>query len=1145
MNGNVNGLNGNNINVTNMNASNTVSAKYSQMGGVLDAAQAMAAGKKAGKEWSKAFTQELNKQLKAGLGDFKVLDKQLNEVKTKFELAAADIKAQFGTGKNGALSGDALKEYNNYVKETQKTIEGLTKTSKALNEETKKAEPNTKILIELSKKKAEEEEAVNKLLSTQELKLKEIELLQRQKTALDAASKKENDAERQKAKKDYDEISKQLLEVRQQLLNIDDALEESADKLDKKFDGVNSKLSLTLSNIKSGITTLSDTIGTVSTAVNSFFDFSSTDKQIQLWDRSLDRYTQMRIDLNNSFGNLSSFESFKNNVISNQPSGLYNSDQMMSLMSDLRTYSFKNTEIAEAMSKDLAFAKEYMGVSNENLHGLYELQVRTGQDDFLKKSLNNITGLQKSGIAISQEQLNHEIESSKTLTDKLLDMGMDTSAVERVMSQLTNAQAQADTIYGPGAGDRLMEMVESSLSTDNIGMMTNNPYGSLNALRSGDVSTYLKDLMNSPLSKAANNVNMSDPINGMIASADGGIINGTDNLMRYFAGDSGKMNNFFSGLDSLNKTTAESTEDTKSLDETIKEITEALPDKIKEGNVRSEELMLLNWKTTADQMAIEKDAQSHMTRINQTLNLANATITAAIGVMAMLSAAINANTVAQGGSSIKNLFSKGGSKIGSDLTSLSNIGLAGAKSKLGGTALGKGMSSLGMGSGTIGGGLVAGAGITAGVVATGSMIKDGFTGLTDKDGNQVGKSAGDRAAAVFGGSELKEAGKNKGASAGNGALKGAGVGAMIGTFVGGPVGTAVGGAIGAGVGALAGLIAGNHKDNKARELERKKREERMIEIQESTKKATEAIKNQRDVALMTRYSDSRFGTGGPSESFATAAPYIAPSTDKDELPHGGTENGVDIDGWTKTAGWPTYSNGSAHSGMDFAKSHNHPIGAAFAGEVIRVGNNGQVANGNRNTPGNYVQVYHPERDITATYYHMSSTNTKVGDMVNAGDTIGFQGNTGHCEPYPGKYPGAGPTAGSHLHYEIHPGKTGALGSGSLNPANYLSPHIFYANGKAPEGAQASSSSDSSSNSSGTKSKYSYNASVVRSSTIPVTRGYGGPTESDNTVSSFSSKGIEEKLDTINNTLLAMDERQNKQERILNALSNNPIHNFGV
>ena len=44
---------------------------------------------------------------------------------------------------------------------------------------------------------------------------------------------------------------------------------------------------------------------------------------------------------------------------------------------------------------------------------------------------------------------------------------------------------------------------------------------------------------------------------------------------------------------------------------------------------------------------------------------------------------------------------------------------------------------------------------------------------------------------------------------------------------------------------------------------------------------------------------------------------------------------------------------------------------------------------------------------------------------------------------------------------------------------------------------------------------------------------------------FKSSSLEEKLDTINNTLLNMTERQDKQQRILDALSINPIHNFGV
>lgn len=1120
--------NGNqNVNVTNMNASNVPGFKYSQEGSLLAATMD---GKKAGKEWTKAFIKELNDGLKKDLKNFEGLTKPMNELKKNFTKTAADIEASF----DKSFSGDALKTYNKYVKDVDKTIANLIKTTENLNTETSKAEPNAKVLIKLAEDKTKAEEEVNKLLATRQLMLQKIELLTKQAAAEEAMRSAKNKEDREKAQKDYDKVTDDLLDIDLKLSAINKTLEEGAQKFGDQVDKLSSKFSAFLSSTKDNIGKLSDAVGTVNHAVSSFFDVTSVDKQIQMWDRSLDRYTEMMIDVNNSFGNLSTFESYKNSIIGSQPDGLYNSTQMMEIMKDMSSYSFKNTEIAEKMSKDLAFAKEYMGVSNENLHGLYELQVRTGQDDFLKKSLNSITTLQKSGIAISQEQLNHEIESSKTLTDKLLDMGLGTEQVTKIMAQLNTAQAQADAIYGQGTGDILMQTIEKSLSSDEIGLFASNPTGSLGKLMRGDVDQYIEDILSGPLSKASNNINMNNPINGLIASENGGLINGSDNAMRRM-NDESKMKELTSAITASKNETEEAGDSTKSLDETVQEIIDTLPEKIKEGNVKSEELLTLNWKTTADQIAVQKDLQTKMDRVTQKLALATSTLTLAISTINVLTTAINANTASNNAEGVSNLVGGKGGLINAFKTG----GFKGGMKNLGGS-LWKGAKSLGSTA-------IQTAGIYAGIQAGTNMFSDGMTGLVDSSTGETIQSNGwDRAAAVFGGSEVKAEGQNKGSSALNGAGKGAGIGAMIGTFVGGPIGTAVGGAIGAGVGAIGGWLAGMQKDKKASELAQKKRDEERNALLEASNKSLTALKNQRDVALSNRYSDSRYGTGAPDG--VMAAPYTPPK--KDDLPRGGVEAGVDIDGFVKTAGWPKYSGGGDHSGMDFTKAHNTPIGAAYAGEVINLKTDGKARwDKDTTSQGNFVQMYHPDKDITATYYHLNSVNVNKGDKISAGATLGFQGNTGHCIPHPGKNYDEngkligeyGATAGSHLHYEIHPGKTTAMGAGNINPANYLTSDIFYADGTAPILTQ-----DYNSNGSKTSGSRGYNASVVRASNIPTVKGgVGGPDNNTVNATDFKSSSLEEKLDTINNTLLAMGERQDKQQRILDALSVNPIHNFGM
>ena len=1111
----------NNQNGNNMNASNTIGFEYSQQGSLI---KATLQGKKAGQEWTKAFIKELNNGLKKDLKNFEGLTKPMNDLKKNFVKTASEMESALGK----SFSKDSLKTYNKYIDDVDKTIKSLIKTTENLNTETAKAEPNGKVLIKLAEDKTKAENEVNKLLSSRQLILEKIDLLTKQQVATDAMKAAKSKEEREKAQKDYDNITDSLLEIDLKLAGINKTLEEGAQNLGNHVDRLNAGLNKfrdSLGGVSSKVDKVSNAVGTINTAVDRFFNVSSIDKQIQMWDRELDRYTKMTIDINNSFGNLSTFESYKNNIISSQPDGLYNSNQLLEIMKDMSTYSFKNTEIAERMSKDLAFAKNYMGVSNESLHGLYELQVRTGQDDFLKKSLNSITTLQKSGISISQEQLNHAIESSKTLTDRLLDMGLGTEQVNRVMAQLTTAQEQADVIYGPGTGDLLMKTIEKSLSADEIGLFAANPNSALNKLMNEDVGEFINDIFSGPLAKASNNINMNNPLNAMIASEGGGFINGSDNTMRRL-GDETKLKELTEAVTASKNSTDEADNSTKSLDETVQDIINTLPEKLKEGNIKSEELLTLNWKSTSDQIAVQKDIDTNLQRITQKISLVTSVMTLAISATNILISSMNAlaasNSASGIGDAIGNLAGGKGSKFKGLL-------------KAGGKALG-----------SFGKTAIRAGGMYAGVQAISNMTSDGMTGLVDQStGEQIEKTSWkDTAAAAVGGSEVKAEGQNIGSSALSGLGKGASVGAMIGSFV-GPLGTIIGAGIGGLAGTVLGCFAGSRKDKKAAELAQKKRDEERDKLLEVSNKNLAALKNQRDVALSDRYSDGRFGTGAPEG--VMAMPYVAPK--KDDLPRGGVEAGVDIDGFKKTAGWPKYSSGSAHSGMDFAKAHNSPIGAAYAGEVINVGTNGAVRHSdNDKYGGNFVQVYHPDKDITATYYHFSSVNAKKGDIVSAGDTIGFQGNTGHVIPHPGYNESSGKTygetAGSHLHYEIHPGKTTSMGAGNVNPANYLTSDIFYADGTAPVMTQDYNSSSSGSRVSNSKG---YNASVVRSSNIPTVKGGTGGPDGNSTVSAtdFKSSSLEEKLDTINNTLLNMTERQDKQQRILDALSINPIHNFGV
>ena len=90
-----------------------------------------------------------------------------------------------------------------------------------------------------------------------------------------------------------------------------------------------------------------------------------------------------------------------------------------------------------------------------------------------------------------------------------------------------------------------------------------------------------------------------------------------------------------------------------------------------------------------------------------------------------------------------------------------------------------------------------------------------------------------------------------------------------------------------------------------------------------------------------------------------------------------------------------------HRGVDLGLCHgeDRTIVAAFAGTVKLVRNQGR-----RRGYGKYVILDHGN-GLTTLYAHLASWQVKVGDELQAGDTIGVGGNTGR-------------SFGAHLHFEM-------------------------------------------------------------------------------------------------------------------------------
>lgn len=121
-----------------------------------------------------------------------------------------------------------------------------------------------------------------------------------------------------------------------------------------------------------------------------------------------------------------------------------------------------------------------------------------------------------------------------------------------------------------------------------------------------------------------------------------------------------------------------------------------------------------------------------------------------------------------------------------------------------------------------------------------------------------------------------------------------------------------------------------------------------------------------------------------------------------------------------SAGFPNYSDGSYHGGIDFPVPMNTDVCAAEDGKVIFSGTAPPINNGGY---GNYIVLEHKinGRTIITLYGHNTTLLVKYGDTVKRGQVIAKSGSTGN-------------STGPHVHFEVQLDK---LWGTRVNPLNYL------------------------------------------------------------------------------------------------------------
>ena len=144
-------------------------------------------------------------------------------------------------------------------------------------------------------------------------------------------------------------------------------------------------------------------------------------------------------------------------------------------------------------------------------------------------------------------------------------------------------------------------------------------------------------------------------------------------------------------------------------------------------------------------------------------------------------------------------------------------------------------------------------------------------------------------------------------------------------------------------------------------------------------------------------------TPKPAPMPAVVAPRPAPAkASRDRSPAAATVQGLASRGFARpgvgrlTSGYGRRW-GRLHAGIDLASGVGSPVRAAAGGRVMSSGYEGGY--------GRAVRISHDDGSVTV-YAHMSALLVDGGERVEAGQTIGREGNTGH-------------STGPHLHFEVH------------------------------------------------------------------------------------------------------------------------------
>lgn len=913
------------------------------------------------------------------------------------------------------------------------------------------------------------------------------------------------DAQKDKVTNTENDINRRRRDVSERKSNINsesDANNQVFNDAKDTLKDLNKETTSVFEKWKAGFTTVADELTKVFDLYNQFFN--NVEQIITNLNQEFGERWQIRNNISKNIGG-ADFNEYQTGIYDSATSGamkgMYNEQELKEHLVSMSEYLFETKEAAIENSQLIAYGNKFLGMSSESMRSIYNLEKMTNGDGFIRSQLQTITKLQNSGLVTSQAQLDKLTTLAANTTRELSELGLKGDAAQTLQSSMTEVSAVLDSKVYEGAGQDFQNKIVEALKNPTeagVELFGSNITRAQQIVNSGapDVAWQLYDLIQgSPYAAktrelSANGYSISSAIAGQQFS-NAGFYNAIGNNASQIEQDR-KMLASMGLEDYLAKSQEEDSED---VSEETKRLNE---EAVKLANGQYDLLVKQAFST--------QNIETRVDEINRNLKI----ITTTLAVLG------GAETIWKGGKAfVGRLTGKGG---GSGLSLFGKGGGAAGGGKLAGLTIGKAS------------GLSAAAGVTS--IAAGALwagydgITGGINGITDENGNYImDKGVKTGFVTAFGGKDINTESyqgkltnsakkENTWDSVGSGAAKGALIGAGIGTFFGPVIGTAIGAGIGGLVGGLAGLWSGSQKNKEAEEYAKKQYEEqkRLTEINQEMLD----IAKRGNAALAYRYAIDTSVMGSAGGVHAMGGESMAMGSSRSDV----LDTGLLTGPWGCSRGfeWSTkYVDGkptnqkSFHNGIDLTAPGGTPIGAPVSGEITHVGTLEGDAGNNITLKGDNGLVYR--------FLHLSEpSKLSAGDRVNAGSLVGFVGTTGN-------------SSGNHLHLGVKSGKDW------VDPIDYLNPYLF--------GAKDTYDTVSSSTSDIYDTSKLNLAATMRTAARTHFVAAGGDNSSSSGQQIVDITPVVAGLETVNNTIKELGERQDAQQRILDALTVRPIPSLGI